>query len=260
MRAVQSQQSRAPRLLIATLAALITMSWLALWQSGAWPYAHYVHHAIAHQPTDRNMLQSAAIFVGGWTVMSIAMMLPTSLPLIALFTIVVRDRPKRESLVLLACVGYLLVWTAAGVFAYALVAACREAAAHAGWPHRNPWFFGSAVCVIAGAFQFSSVKYACLNRCRSPLSFVTEHWSGLRARLDSLRLGLHHGLFCVGCCWALMLLMLLPGAGNLGWMLALAAVMAVEKNLSWGRAVVRPIGAALIAAGLVIAIEHLPPV
>jgi predicted metal-binding membrane protein len=117
---------------------------------------------------------------------------------------------------------------------------------------------GSAICVIAGAFQFSSIKYACLDRCRSPFSFVAEHWSGRHAHVDSLLLGLHHGLFCVGCCWALMLLMLLPGAGNLGWMLALAAVMAVEKNLSWGRTVVKPIGATLIVVGLVIAIMHLP--
>jgi predicted metal-binding membrane protein len=97
------------------------------------------------------------------------------------------------------------------------------------------------------------------DRCRSPFSFVTEHWSGLRARFDSLLLGLRHGLFCVGCCGAMMLVMLVPSAGNVGWMLALAAVMAVEKNFSWGRAVVKPIGAGLIAAGLVIATKHSLP-
>ena len=99
--------------------------------------------------------------------MSIAMMLPTSFPLIGLFTMVVGDRPNRASLVFLVCLGYLLVWMAVGGLAYALVAACREAATQAGWLHRNPWLLGSAICVIAGAFQFSSIKYACLDRCRS---------------------------------------------------------------------------------------------
>jgi predicted metal-binding membrane protein len=116
-----------------------------------------------------------------------------------------------------------------------------------------------AAGVIAGAFQFSSIKYACLDRCRSAFSFVTAHWSGLRARFDVLLLGLRQGLFCVGCCWALLLVMLVPSAGNVGWMLALAAVMAVEKNFSWGGAVGKPIGAGLLAAGLVIATKHLPP-
>jgi predicted metal-binding membrane protein len=234
------------------------MAWLTLWRSGTYPYAHYLHHALVHGFMDMSPVQFAIMFVIGWMVMSIAMMLPTTLPLVGLFTAVVREYPRRSLLVLLLCGGYLLVWTAAGLLALALVTACQESAAHASWLQDNPWLYATVVCVIAGAFQFSSLKYACLTRCRSPFSFVAEGWSGRRPALDSLRLGLNHGVFCVGCCWALMLLMLLPGAANVGWMLALAAVMAIEKNLPWGKVVVKPVGTLLIALGLVIASVHLP--
>lgn len=262
MRAVQSREPVVPRVFLATLVALIALAWLALWNSDAWPFVHLSHHEMhdpgMHPPGEGNVIRSAALFVGGWMVMSVAMMLPTALPLVVLFTTVVRDRPHRTVAALLLCVGYLMVWTGAGIFAYGLVEVCRRAAAHLDGLLANPWWFGSAVCLIAGAFQFSSIKYACLKRCRSPFSFVAQHWSGRRPYLNAWFLGLHHGLFCVGCCWALMLLMLLPAVANPGWMLALAAVMAVEKNLSWGRAVVKPIGASLIGIGLGIATVHLP--
>ncbi len=82
------------------------------------------------------------------------------------------------------------------------------------------------------------------------MSFVTEHWRGSRERSRSFLLGAHHGLFCVGCCWSLMLVMFAVGLGSLGWMLALGAVMAVEKNVSWGRKLSAPLGAVLIWCGL----------
>jgi predicted metal-binding membrane protein len=80
------------------------------------------------------------------------------------------------------------------------------------------------------------------------MSFVIEHWRGRDHRRNAFRLGLRHGVFCVGCCWALMLLMFAVGTGNVGWMLALGAVMAIEKNTRWGRHLSAPLGAALLAA------------
>ena len=74
---------------------------------------------------------------------------------------------------------------------------------------------------MAGVYQFTPLKYHCLDKCRAPLGFIMGHWRGRRERLQALRLGLHHGLFCVGCCWSLMLLMFAVGVGSLGWMLAL---------------------------------------
>jgi predicted metal-binding membrane protein len=83
-----------------------------------------------------------------------------------------------------------------------------------------------------------------------------QHWHGVRHGLNAFLLGAHHGLFCVGCCWALMLLMFAFGAGSLGWMLLLAAVMAVEKNVSWGRRISRPLGVALLAWAALLAVGH----
>ena len=87
-------------------------------------------------------------------------------------------------------------------------------------------------------------------KCRSPLSFVTEHWRGSHERSQSFLLEAHHGLFCVGCCWSLMLLMFAVGLGSLGWMLVLGAVMAVEKNVSCGHKIGAPLGVVLLGWGL----------
>ena len=104
------------------------------------------------------------------------------------------------------------------------------------------WVSGAVILTIAGLYQFSSLKYACLDKCRSPLSFITSRWQGRNESAQSLRIGVEHGLFCVGCCWSLMALMFLVGTGNLIWMLLLGAVMALEKNLPWGHRLSAPLG------------------
>ena len=121
------------------------------------------------------------------------------------------------------------------------------------WLAAHAWVVGAATLVLAGLYQFLPLKYHCLDRCRSPLSFIVEHWRGRHAQTQALRLGIHHGLFCVGCCWALMLLMFAVGIGNLGWMLALGTVMAVEKNMPGGRQLSAPLGVILIGWGLALA-------
>ena len=108
----------------------------------------------------------------------------------------------------------------------------------------------------AGIYQFTPLKYHCLDKCRSPFSFISAHWSGGNESAQSLRLGLDHGLFCVGCCWTLMLLMFGVGAGNLGWMLLLGGVMAVEKNMPWGRRLSSPLGVFLVGCGGLVTILH----
>ncbi|MGA0525166.1 DUF2182 domain-containing protein, partial [Escherichia coli] len=87
-------------------------------------------------------------------------------------------------------------------------------------------------------------------------SFVISHWRGRARERQAFALGLRHGLFCVGCCWALMLLMFVVGAGSLGWMLALAALRAIEKNVSWGRRLSAPLGVALLAGAALLAAAH----
>ncbi len=108
---------------------------------------------------------------------------------------------------------------------------------------------------MAGLYQFTPLKDHCLDQCRSPLSFVLGHWRGTRERLHAGWLGVHHGLFCVGCCWSLMLLMLVVGVGNLGWMLVLGAVMAAEKNLPASRRLSKPLGVLLLAWGVLVIVR-----
>ena len=122
------------------------------------------------------------------------------------------------------------------------------------WLAGNPRYAAAGLFVLAGGFQFSRLKYQCLDKCRSPLSFLTSRWRGTQHGWQSFRLGVEHGVFCVGCCWALMLLMFAFGAANLLWMLALAGVMAIEKNMPWGRRISAPLGVVLLTSGLAIAL------
>ena len=108
--------------------------------------------------------------------------------------------------------------------------------------------------MLAGIYQFTPLKYHCLDKCRSPMGFVMGHWRGNHEWRQALRLGLDHGIFCLGCCWSLMLLMFVVGTGNIGWMLVLGMAMGVEKNMPWGRRLSAPLGVVLLASsGAIIA-------
>ena len=141
-----------------------------------------------------------------------------------------------------------------GVIAYAGALAFRAASVESAWLAGHRSALGAGLLLVAGAYQFSALKYRCLDKCRSPFSFVVEHWTGEHHARQALWLGVHHGVFCVGCCWTLMLLMFPFGAGNLGWMLVLGILMAIEKNLPWGRRFGRPLGVVLLVAGGIVAL------
>ena len=130
------------------------------------------------------------VFVAGWTVMVVAMMLPTSLPLVALFRTLVRGRPDRARLTVLLIAGYLAVWTLFGVLVYCADWILHGAVEQSTWLEANVVpFIGAGTLLMAGLYQFTPLKYHCLEKCRSPLSFVTEHWRGRHARAHAFRLG-----------------------------------------------------------------------
>jgi predicted metal-binding membrane protein len=156
----------------------------------------------------------------------------------------------------LVVLGYLAVWSAFGLIAHALDYGLHDLAAAFPWLAVNGWVLGAAVLATAGVFQFSALKYHCLAKCRAPFSFVNEHWRGGGAYRQSFLLGVHHGIFCVGCCWAIMLLMFVVGTGSVGWMLALGSLMAIEKNVSWGNRLSAPLGIGLLAWASLIVLEH----
>ena len=230
------------------LAGLCIAAWAALAAWGRSPYASYLDHASLDNGIG---LGSGGLYVSGWVLMTVAMMLPTSLPLVRMFDRMVSRRTDHLRLVVLLIAGYLLIWTGFGVIAHAADIGVHALVDRAGWLARREHLVGAATLLGAGAFQFSKLKYRCLEECRSPFFFLNRHWSGSgRAAWASLRLGVRHGLFCVGCCWALMLLMFALGTGSLAWMLGLGAVMAVEKNASWGRELSGAVGGVLLAAGV----------
>ena len=189
--------------------------------------------------------------------MTFAMMLPTSLPIITLFYSLTHKRPDRGLLVGLLIIGYLGIWTLVGFFIHLGDLLIHQAVAQIAWLGANTWVIGTATLAVAGIYQFTGLKYRCLEKCRSPLSFITEHWQGRHEKAQALRLGVHHGLFCIGCCWSLMLLMFSVGVGNIAWMLALGIVMAIEKNAPWGRRISAPLGVYLLLSGLVVGLRAL---
>jgi predicted metal-binding membrane protein len=246
---------RNDRLFFGLIALLIALAWLSLWLWQQSPQARFLgHEEIGGTASlSQGYLVLLALFVGGWTLMTVAMMLPTSLPLIAFFRTLVRRRSNRVSLVALLVLGYVGVWVAFAGLVHIGDLGIHAAVERVGWLHQNAWVIAASTFAFAGVYQFTTLKYRCLDKCRSPVAFVMQNWRG-QERWDALRLGVRHGIFCLGCCWALMLVMFAVGVGSIGWMLVLGAVMATEKNVPWGRRLSAPLGVVLLACGLGLAV------
>jgi predicted metal-binding membrane protein len=243
------------------ITSLIILAWLTLWIWDRSPYGRYLDHGrlgeIGLFNGATSLVAPVILYLVGWTLMTVAMMLPTTLPLLEIFRRLTARREDRSQLMALVIAGYLGVWAGFGVAAHSADWVLHEVVERSRWLETNAWVIGSGTLLLAGAFQFSRLKYRCLDKCRAPLSFVMEYWRGRHDRRNALLLGINHGIFCVGCCWALMLLMFGVGVGNIGWMLALGAVMAVEKNMPWGRKLSAPLGLALLGWGGFILLDHL---
>ena len=246
---------RDDRLFFGLIAGLIVLAWVSLWLWRESPHGRLLgHDAVGDvEPLGDGYFTLLALFVAGWTLMTVAMMLPTSLPLVAFFRSLVRKRSDHVALVTLLVLGYVVVWAAFAGLAHMGDVGIHLAVERVGWFDQNAWVITASTFALAGVYQFSSLKYRCLEKCRSPVAFVMQNWRG-QERWDALRLGVRHGIFCLGCCWALMLLMFAVGVGSIGWMLVLAAVMATEKNMPWGRRLSAPLGVVLIAGGVALAL------
>lgn len=195
-----------------------------------------------------------------WTVMMIAMMLPTATPMLLSFTRLQHQREARPKAIRLTgwfSAGYLLAW-----IGFSLVAASAQWALHGAElmtsaMGRTAPLLSGALLVAAGLFQWSGLKDACLKKCRSPLNFLLNEWRP--GSIGALKMGLHHGLFCVGCCWVLMLLMFVGGVMNLLWMAAIAVYVLLEKVLPAIRMVGSLLGILLVSAGVVTLLVGLSP-
>jgi predicted metal-binding membrane protein len=176
-----------------------------------------------------------------------AMMLPSSLPLVRLFAAASAGQPRPRAAMTGFLAGYALVWSAFGALAFTLDLGVHAGVDASAWLHHHEWLVGGSVLMLAGAFQFTRLKDACLDRCRHPGAFLLRFYE--RGAAGGFRFGARHGVFCVGCCWALMLVMFAAGVASLVWMAVLTAIMVHEKTRPLGARAVPVTGLALLGAG-----------
>jgi len=206
------------------------------------------HDALVHSGLP--LWSALGLHLVAWQFMVAAMMLPTALPMIRLFANVSRqqERPRAPMWAFLG--SYALVWTGFGAVAFLGDTRLHRLVHAVPWLGLHPWVVAGGTLALAGAFQFSSLKDRCLRECRHPAAFLLQHYR--RGVASAFRLGRKHGVFCLGCCWALMLVGFAAGVANLWWMAALTAIMAYEKIGRFGDLVVPAIGTGLLfLAGVV---------
>ena len=229
-------------------AASSTTSWIAfaVLIAGSWAVLLAAHGGDEHLAFHGAGASFGPVLVA-WLLMAVAMMAPTAVPVLATLRDILHAGQQRRWWWFLG--GYVAMW-----WVFALVAAGLQ------WwltglglvdEHgRMVRLLGGATLLIAGLYQFSSLKEACLSACTSPMQWFLRHWRDGDA--GAARMGVHHGLTCVGCCWALMLLAFVGGVSSL-WIMAVAAlVMAIEKVPAWGRRITVPLGVALVVAGVLV--------
>ena len=234
------------RALSPTIVGAIALAWAAAVVAQATGNAELLHHDTLAEG-DLSVGVALGVFLLAWQLMIVAMMLPSSLPLMRAFRLVAGKgpRPGRASLALYG--GYAAVWSLFGAVAFLADIWIHRLVERWAWLEANPHLIAGSVLVLAGAFQFSELKERCLRQCRNPQAFLIQHYG--RGVVTAFRLGRAHGLHCLGCCWALMLVAFAVGVANLWWMAALTAVMVFEKTSRAGQRGVAPIGITLIVVG-----------
>jgi predicted metal-binding membrane protein len=190
-----------------------------------------------------------------WTVMQVAMMSPTAVPMLLMHGKIERHRQPEKLPFLhisLFFLGYIILWAAFSlVFALLHMVLQSAELLSTTMASNNSWLTGG-ILIVAGLFQFSSLKQACLEQCRSPVAYLMTEWRN--GRSGALLMGLKHGVDCVGCCWAIMALLFVAGVMNLFWMAAITAFVLIEKLTSRGETFGRVIGVGLIIWGILVII------
>jgi predicted metal-binding membrane protein len=194
-----------------------------------------------------------------WAVMMIGMMTPSVAPMILLYARVGRQaamqgKPFAASAWFAA--GYLLSWTAFSLAATSAQWALERAALLTPMMESASNILGGVVLIAGGFYQWTPLKGVCLSYCQAPLTFIMHHGGFQREPAGALALGFRHGIYCIGCCWALMALLFVGGVMNLLWIAALAILVLLEKVLPFGRLVARLAGVVFIAGGVCLLLQH----
>jgi len=201
-------------------------------------------------------LGTAGWFVGVWVVMMAAMMFPAIAPMVIMYARVQAGKRERGAdapagATALFVAGYLVTWTAAGVLGYAIFDAVRALdISFLAWDEGGR-YIAAGVILGAAVYQLTPLKDVCLRKCRTPFMFVLGAWRPGRA--GALAMGIEHGAWCLGCCWALMAALFALGVMSIGWMALIAAFIALEKLLPWKAVANRGIAIALAVLAVAIA-------
>jgi predicted metal-binding membrane protein len=201
-------------------------------------------------------LAAFSAFVVAWAVMMAAMMFPAAAPMLLLYHTLATQRQARGQAFVPTWVfaaGYLLVWTTVGALTWVLVQRLSDVVGQFGATERATWapLALGGVMIVAGLYQLTPLKQVCLDHCRSPFSFVMHHWR--EGYGGALRMGIAHGAYCLGCCWALFAVLVAAGVMSLAWMLLLTLVVFAEKVLPGGQRTSHVVGVAFLILGVVVA-------
>ena len=199
---------------------------------------------------------SFGFWVTAWVVMMAAMMFPSVAPTV-LMQARIEEGKRRQGVeteagttAFFVC-GYLLTWTAAGLLAYGLIKLGKELSpGFLAWDEAGPYVAGGVI-IAAAIYQLTPLKDVCLRHCRTPMTFLLMHWRPGRG--GALLMGIEHGGWCVGCCWGLMAALIALGVMSIGWMVFVAALIAIEKLLPWKNVANRGIAVTLLVLGLAVA-------
>ena len=195
-------------------------------------------------------------WISSWVVMMAAMMFPSIAPMVLMHRRIQKGKRDRGDVsgtgaTPIFVIGYLLTWSAVGLASYVALWAGHEwSPGFLGWDEAGPYFAGGAI-LVAGLYQLTPFKDVCLTKCRSPFAFLLDAWRP--GRIGALRMGVEHGAWCVGCCWALMLALIALGVMSVGWMIFIAALIALEKLIPWKTVANRSIALLLVVLGLGVA-------
>jgi predicted metal-binding membrane protein len=236
---------------VAALGAVIALAWAYL----ALHSAHMSMDAAGHTAMEMGGEPWTAADFGltllMWAVMMVAMMLPSATPMVLTYTAVARripQTPRHAGSTNLFAAGYVLVWSGFSLLATGLQWALYQMALLSPALMTSSHLLGGGLLIMAGLYQWAPLKEFCLRNCRSPLGFIAHQWRGGRA--GALHMGVRHGLYCVGCCWAVMLLLFVVGVMNLLWVAAIAGFVLLEKTMPVGSRAGRWIsGTGLACAG-----------
>jgi predicted metal-binding membrane protein len=249
MEAASPSRTRTPTGILAALLVLAGAAWAVLaWQSAALDTGDMDHVQML-----TTMDMRVALFLAIWAAMMVAIMVPTAAPMILAFARVQTGRRERGKAVVPTWVftgTYLGLWVAFGALAYAAAVGAQDLADRSMWFMDNMGRIGGAVLIAAGLYQLTPLKNICLSKCRSPAAFIEGSWRDGYG--GAVRMGLEHGLYCIGCCWLFFLIVFPLGMMNIAALAAITALIFAEKELSFGHQARVAAAALLIAYGALV--------